>query len=959
MKISAARLDAQSGRVDNAVLKDYAETTVGGAGGTNSGTAYTIDLSTGNTFTVFLNANCTFTFSNPPTAGKALPFTILLKQDGGSRTATWPSSVIWQSGTAPTLTTTAGAYDILTFMTLDAGTSYFGFAGSATTTATAASTAYALWAWGTGSSGQLGLGTATNRSVPVQVGTLATWATGGEGRGSSVATKSDGTLWSFGFNTYGELGQTDTIERSSPVQVGGFITWSQISGSFHVIATKTDSTLWSWGRNNHGQLGLGDVILRSSAVQIGTLATWSQIASGNLQSHAIKTDGTLWVWGRSYFGNLGLGDTVSRSSPVQLGTLTTWSQISAATTTYHVGAVKTDGTLWAWGKNSNGQLGQADIINRSSPVQVGTLSTWSQAFSVSGGAVAARKTDGTLWVWGINSSGQLGQADTVDRSSPVQVGTLATWSEVGGSEVSILARKSDNTLWGWGSGSNGYLGLGDTVSRSSPVQIGGGAAWAGVADSSSSSLFALQDPSLLANSQLFSWGVNGNGRLGLGDVVYRSSPVQVGTLATWSHAAVGAHTMSLKSDGTLWVWGKNDNGQLGIGVVTYRSSPVQVGAMGTWSQVVAGPHHSLALKVDGTLWAWGRNTFYQGGGQLGVEDIVSRSSPVQVGALTTWRAAAGGYQHSLALKTDGTLWSWGRNAGSEFGGQLGHGDVVNRSSPVQVGALAAWGAITGGQQNSLAVRTDGTLWGWGRNHYGQLSLGDVAARSSPVQVGTLATWSAVSSGMNQSFGIKADGTLWAWGHNSKGRLGLGDEGNTLTSRSSPVQVGTLATWAHINAGDQFSVGIQTNGTLWTWGENSKGYLGQGDAVYRSSPVQVGTLATWVGVAKGPKATHLVPLLWPPTTTTTAPGKPTAVIATVGSASGTAVVVWTAPMSSGGKPISLYTVTSSPGGITATTNGTFATVTGLTPTTSYTFTVTATNSVGTGSASEASNAVVAP
>src|SRR3989344_5453095 len=243
MKISAARLDAQSGRVDNAVLKDYAETTVGGAGGTNSGTAYTIDLSTGNTFTVFLNANCTFTFTNPPTAGKALPFTIILKQDGGSRTATWPSTVIWQSGTAPTLTTTAGAVDILTFMTLDAGTSYFGFGASSTTTAAAAATAYNLFAWGLGTSGQLGMADIISRSVPVQVGALTTWSVIANASTSAAALKSDSTLWDWGLGTSGELGQADIISRSSPAQVGGFITWSQIGGGQNfLLSLKTDGT---------------------------------------------------------------------------------------------------------------------------------------------------------------------------------------------------------------------------------------------------------------------------------------------------------------------------------------------------------------------------------------------------------------------------------------------------------------------------------------------------------------------------------------------------------------------------------------------------------------------------------------------------------------------------------------------------------------------------------------------
>jgi alpha-tubulin suppressor-like RCC1 family protein len=167
---------------------------------------------------------------------------------------------------------------------------------------------------------------------------------------------------------------------------------------------------------------------------------------------------------------------------------------------------------------------------------------------------------------------------------------------------------------------------------------------------------------------------------------------------------------------------------------------VQVGALTAWSQIAAGALHSLAVKTDGTLWSWGSNSY----GQLGLGDgyTISRSSPVQVGALTNWADVAAGYSHSIAVKTDGTLWSWGNNGS----GRLGQNNTINRSSPVQVGALTGWVQASGASESSSAVKNDGTLWSWGRNNNGQLGLNDTANRSSPVQVGALATWSKIAIG---------------------------------------------------------------------------------------------------------------------------------------------------------------------------------------------------------------------
>jgi len=950
-KISSTRIDMQSGRIDNAVLKAYGETLVGGTSGASSGTAYTVDISSGNVFHIFLTGNCTFTFSNPTASGTTCYFTLLLKQDGGSRTATWPSSVIWSGGSAPTLSTAGGGYDIVSFLTTDGGTNYIGFAGGLNFAAAAASTSYNLFAWGLNTSGQLGLVTdKLNRSVPTQVGTLSTWSVASVGR-QFLSVRSDGTLWASGINQYGSLALGDVINRSSPTQVGGIITWSSVAvGTDFSHSIKTDGTLWAWGQNDYGQLGLGDTVKRSSPVQVGTLATWSILSAGGKHILAIQTSGTLWAWGyNANNGTLGLGDTAARSVPTQVGTLATWA--SAGSGAYHSAAIKTDDTLWVWGGGTHGRLGLGDTIKRSSPVQVGTLANWSTVDSGNRFTVAT-KTDGTLWIWGWGNNGYLGLGDIINRSSPVQVGTLATWSEVSAGNTFVQARKTDNTLWSWGFGGSGELGLGDVIYRSSPVQVGGGAGWAALGQSGvgGQNTLALQDPSLLANSQLFSWGRNDFGQLGLADTVKRSSPVQVGTLATWCNLGfTSVASAALKSDGTLWTWGQGSSGRLGLGDIIQRSSPVQVGALMDWSGISvggAGQNHMAGIKINGTLWSWGLN----GKGYLGLGDIISRSSPVQVGTLVTWSGVVAGSHHSVALKSDGTLWVWGSNAN----GNLGLGDGVHRSSPVQLGALTTWATVGAGTGSAFGIKTDGTLWAWGQNSTGYLGLGNVVYRSSPVQVGTLATWSKISGGRAHVVAVKTDGTLWAWGKNSDfGQLGLGD----VVNRSSPVQIGTLTTWTSVSLGYQCTTAIKTDGTLWLWGNNNYGQAGQADAaVPRSSPVQVGTLSTWV-LATADGQTN--GLLWPPTTTTTVPGKPTAVIASVGSASGTAVVVWTAPMSSGGKPISLYTVTSSPGGITATTNGTFATVSGLTNGTAYTFTVTATNSVGTSSASAASNSVTPP
>lgn len=339
---------------------------------------------------------------------------------------------------------------------------------------------YKLYAWGYNASGQLGLGNTTDRSSPVQVGSLTNW--NGEishgGQGFSHFIKTDGTLWATGFNGgAGYLGNASIFSVSSPVQIGSGSTWSKIyAGSTMTGAIKTDGTLWTWGSNQYGQLGIDQptYLNFSSPTQVGTLTTWSKISCWAYGMHAIKTDGTLWVWG-SQGEEQGSGtSTTTYSSPVQIGSGTDWASVSGGSTM--VLATKTGGTLWAWGQNYSGQVGDGTTTSRSSPVQIGSLTTWSKVFAC-GTSSFAIKTDGTLWAWGDNYYGNLGLGDTTNRSSPVQVGALTNWSSLSNVSSGVVALKTDGTLWSWGNNGSGQLGLGDTVNRSSPVQIGSLTTW--------------------------------------------------------------------------------------------------------------------------------------------------------------------------------------------------------------------------------------------------------------------------------------------------------------------------------------------------------------------------------------------------------------------------------------------------------------------------------------------------
>jgi uncharacterized repeat protein (TIGR02543 family) len=561
-----------------------------------------------------------------------------------------------------------------------------------------------------------------------------------------------------------------------------------------------------------------------------SFAVTPRIATGWYHTMALKSDGTLWAWGYNYDGQLGDGTTTLRLSPVQIGSDNNWVSVSAGD--YHTIALKSDGTLWAWGRNDWGQLGDGTGANRISPVQIGSDNKW-VSISTGAGHTIALKSDGTLWAWGLNSSYQLGDGTGINSLSPVQIGSDNTWVSISAGANHTMALKSDGTLWAWGSNGTGQLGDGTTTDRLSPVQIGSDTTWVSVSAGANHTI------ALKSGGTLWAWGWNAHGQLGDGTTTNRLSPIQIGSDSKWvSVSAGGDYTTALKSDGTLWAWGSNGTGQLGDGTTTNRLSPIQVGSDNRWASFSTGLAYTVALKSDGTLWAWGYNTF----GELGDGTTTNKLSPVQIGTDYKRVSVSAGGAHTMALKSDGTLWAWGRNDS----GQLGDGTTTYRLSSVQIESVNTWVSVSAGWYQTMALKSDGTLWVWGNNIFGQLGDGTQSDRLSPVQIGSDNAWFSITAGDYHTAALKSDGTLWAWGRNDYGQLGDG----TTTLRLSPVQIGNDNNWVSVSAGDYHTIALKSDGTLWAWGLNGYGQLGDGTQTDRLSPVQIGSANTWVSASAG-------------------------------------------------------------------------------------------------------------
>jgi alpha-tubulin suppressor-like RCC1 family protein len=352
--------------------------------------------------------------------------------------------------------------------------------------------------------------------------------------------------------------------------------------------------------------------------------------------------------------------------------------------------------IWAWGNNICGQIGDGTTFPRCSPVREVSLSTdWcelSSGFSHN----AAIKTSGQLWVWGCNSSyTSLGDGTNINRCSPVrEISSSTNWCQVSAGRAHTSAIKNNGELWSWGAGNNRQIGDGTNESRCSPVRE-----FCSATDWCQTSAGHTHNAAVKTSGQIWSWGANEYGQLGIGTATTRCSPVREFCSATdWCQVTATRQTIAIKTSGELWAWGQNNCGMIGDGTNTSRCSPVrEISSSTDWCQASAGYFHSAAIKTSGQLWSWG-----VGCGVL-ANSTNQSFQPIREQSLSTnWCQVNAGRTHSAAIKTSGQLWSWGQ----AYCGQLAEGFTINRNSPVREQSLSSdWCEVSVGNQNSIAIKT--------------------------------------------------------------------------------------------------------------------------------------------------------------------------------------------------------------------------------------------------------------
>lgn len=627
----------------------------------------------------------------------------------------------------------------------------------------------------------------------------------------------NGRLYTTGLNTNGQLGIGSTSNQSNFVQVGSDTIWYKVAAGYqHAAGIKADGTMWTWGNGVYGRLGLGNSTQYNSPQQVGNATDWVSVYCGFYTTFGIKADGSLWGWGLNQDGELGIGNSSDQNLPQPIAPGSKWLMIAASK--YHANAIRSDGTLWGWGYNAQGQVGDGSNSTRLTPVQVGTDNTWVSVSCNAEGTALALKADGSLWSWGIGSSGQLGTGNLANQSAPSQV--PGTWAFVVSGGESSYAIKSDGTLWAWGYNTPGQIGIGNSTQQNTPVQIGTDNTWAYVYPG------VYFTRAIKTDGSAWAWGDNSSGQFGNGSSTTVNVPQQLmasNSVVNWvSMSLGGGHNLALQSTGTLWAWGHNDAGQLGTGNTTDLTAPTQINSVTKWISASAGANHSIGLQSDGTIWSWGNNT----SGQLGYSGG-NQVIPTQVGSATDWVSISAGEEYNIAMKVNGTIWSWGKNDK----GQLGDGTNTNHNALTQIGSDNKWISVAAGKSHTLALKSNGTLWAWGNNADGQLGLGNTTDQNTPQQVGSDNKWIAVSAGDNFSIGMKVDGTLWAWGNNTNGQLG---QGNTV-SMNQPTQVGTATDWVSIDAGGGHVVATRSTGSIYVWGRNGDGQLGLASTADQMAP----------------------------------------------------------------------------------------------------------------------------
>lgn len=764
-----------------------------------------------------------------------------------------------------------------------------------------------VYSWGLNDQGQLGDGTTTQRESPVTVTLPSNAVQIAAGHKHSLALLDDGTVMAWGMNNYGQLGDAGTTDSYSPTPVSGLAGVTQIAvGFYHSMALLSDQTVRSWGYNNNGQLGNNDGTLasQSAPVQVSTIYGVTQIACGSYHSMALTTDSKVWSWGDNSFGQLGDRSGSDKTYPVQVVSLGNVTQIAAGAN--HSFALVDKAVylqLYArsaayypmddlYGEDASGNgheatyLGLPDVLggydeNYSNYFSSGeaffTSSLYDTEFPQDEGTYVARfypnaaPPAGTAYFDQYDTSRQhffiqpsvademlfgvqdpasgdpdkyIGSSTSFDAPSLIWTSVGFTWKSTDASNAQGFfvvggAGKEDYNLGSWRP--TGQKFISTPYGRMDNVKL----------------LDEFVAPDILYNylttgvsgvvSSVEGWGANSKGELCNGTSADTSTPVQCSGLNFVSDLAAGKnHGLAVLSDNSVKSWGYNDGGQLGIGsasasiyntpqVVEDESfSPIAATA------VAAGDGFSMAVLTDGTLSGWGANGTF---GMLGIGSVVANKTRavavnLPTGLGVTVSTVACGDQHTLAVLSDGSLYAWGRN----HKGQLGDGTTTSRTDPVLInlGTTAGIVDVAAGTAFSLVLLDTGFIMGTGQNDTGQLAVGDRTDRLSFTRVYSLPVNEKIvqiDAGGFHALALTESGRLLVFGDNAYGQIGGGT--GLLTSWAYPLEMtlpaGATSSIKSVHAGQNHSAVLLNDGTIWSWGRNNHGQLGDGESIDAVNP----------------------------------------------------------------------------------------------------------------------------
>ena len=605
--------------------------------------------------------------------------------------------------------------------------------------------------------------------------------------------------------------------------------------------------------------GCAGNVYRAFGVPNPASSRWVGVSNfGGATSCGVKADHSAWCKGYDSAGQLG-NDLLTQDTNhlVRVAGGNVWKSISTANGWGNgvTCGIRIDETLWCWGDNTFGQVGNgAPMQNEPLPVRIGT-DTWKMV-SVNTQACGI-KTDNTLWCWGNDDYGQVGNGGgTGTEDTPVQVAPGTFWKHVAANNVFTCGIKTDDTAWCWGNDDYGQLGNGGTSgNQDEPSPVSGGHTWKTI-----SLVWGGTACGIKSDDTVWCWGTDNYGRLGNGDPEADSdTPVQVSGGGTWQSISGGesgdSYFCGVKSGGTYWCWGYYD--------YNTHTSPDQIHTDTDWA--VAQP--PCGLKTNGSLWCSGSGDLFGYVGYLYQQNVPTLTSepgpwksiwptycvtanddtascwsspegPIPLAGGAAWKE----FTRYCGIRTDGTGWCWGLN----YSGQLGNGTIgINEPDPVQISGGGTWKKLARQDILACGIKSDDSLWCWGDDSAGQVGNGaPTNSYSTPQAISGGGSWKDIDVGTEHACGIKSDDTLWCWGTDVDGRLGNGAAG----SQNAPMQVSGGGSWLSVHVGGYHSCALKSDSTLWCWGSDSVGQLGNGAPTSDVTiPAQVGT-DTWYSIS---------------------------------------------------------------------------------------------------------------